>query len=144
MFRSFSGFKAQCSDLTLVVVAEFNEWKVLVHGPGVAIMGGRLFDQTKARAQAEMIAESYLREVRQQEVSTAGLKWGPTITTTGWCSAEPRRRLRADSCAAPVSGIPEVRRARSGNSEPDGSVRLFWIPDTFQPVRDMVDGAVAL
>jgi hypothetical protein len=78
LFRSFSGFKAQCGYLTLVVVAEFNEWKVLVHGPGVAIMGARQFDQAKAKAHAEAIAESYLREFRKQDVSAAGLVWVPT------------------------------------------------------------------
>jgi hypothetical protein len=67
MFRSFSGSKAQYGDLTLVVVAEFNEWKVLLHGPGVAILGSRQFDAEKARTHAVEIAQAYLRERRGQE-----------------------------------------------------------------------------
>lgn len=79
MFRAFSGSKARYGDLTLVVVAEFNEWKVLVHGPDVAIMGARHFDEAKARAHAAMLAESYLREVRHLDISPGtDLTWVPT------------------------------------------------------------------
>jgi hypothetical protein len=79
MFRSFSGSRAQYGDLTLLVVAEFNEWKVLVHGPGVAILGIRQFDGAKARAHAVEIAEAYLRERRGQEPPPADdVVWTPT------------------------------------------------------------------
>jgi hypothetical protein len=67
MFRSFSGFKAQYQDLTLVVVSEFNEWKVVVRGPGVLIQGERQFDPTKAKQHALAIAQCYLREEEHQE-----------------------------------------------------------------------------
>ena len=33
MFRSMSGFKAHYHYLTLLVISEFNEWRVLVYGP---------------------------------------------------------------------------------------------------------------
>ena len=79
MFRSFSGYKAQYDGLTLVVVAEFNEWKVLVHGPGVAILGARQFDGSKAKDHAAAIAEAYVRQRRGQEPpSIAELAWMPT------------------------------------------------------------------
>jgi hypothetical protein len=79
MFRSFTGCKAQYGDLTLVVVAEFNEWKVLVHGPAVAILGARQFDEGKARAHAAEIAETYFRERRKQEAPPAAdLVWTKT------------------------------------------------------------------
>jgi hypothetical protein len=79
MFRSFSGFRAEYGDLTLLVVAEFNEWKVLVHGPGVAIMGVRHFDAAKAKAHAVEIAEAYIRERRGQEPPPAeSVVWSGT------------------------------------------------------------------
>src|SRR5438067_2046347 len=34
MLRSMCGFKAQYDDLTLLVISEFNEWKVLLYAPG--------------------------------------------------------------------------------------------------------------
>jgi hypothetical protein len=79
MFRSFSGSKALYSGLTLVVVAEFNEWKVLVHGPGVAIIGARQFDSAKARAHAVEIAETYIRDLRGQDPPpVADIVWNAT------------------------------------------------------------------
>jgi hypothetical protein len=95
MFRSFSGCKAQCGDLTLVVVAEFNEWKVLVHGPGVAILGARQFDEAKARAHAAEIAESYLRERRSQE--------SPAAKDLVWTKTDQDDWLVWHGSAAPVS-----------------------------------------
>ena len=39
MFRSMSGFKAQYHYLTLLVISEFNEWRVLLYSPSTTIHG---------------------------------------------------------------------------------------------------------
>jgi hypothetical protein len=79
MFTSFSGYKSSYQDLTLVVVSEFNEWKVLAYAPGVTIHGTRQFTEAKAKEHAKSIAEIYVREHRHEEVPPgAELQWQPT------------------------------------------------------------------
>lgn len=79
MYRSLSGVKAQCQSLTLVAVSEFDEWKVLVYGPGVTIHGSRQFGEAKAKEHAFELAQNYIREIKQQEPpEPASVEWGPT------------------------------------------------------------------
>ncbi len=79
MFRSFSGSKARYQDLTLLVVSEFNEWKVLVYGPGVTIHGTRQFAEPKAREHAAQIAKTYYQEVLHTPPPGNGEpEWVPT------------------------------------------------------------------
>ena len=49
MFRSMSGFKAQYHYLTLLVISEFNDWRVLLYGPSMTIHGSRQFSEAKPR-----------------------------------------------------------------------------------------------
>jgi hypothetical protein len=79
MFRSLAGFKARYDDLTLLVVSEFDEWKVLVFGPGVTLHGHRQFGEAKAKDHAAGLVRTYLKEVRQEELPEApALEWTPT------------------------------------------------------------------
>lgn len=78
MFNSFSGFKTQCEGLTLLVVSEFNEWKVLAYAPGITIHGTRQFSEAKAKDHAAALAASYVRERLQSDAPVAPLTWEPT------------------------------------------------------------------
>ena len=69
MLRSMSGFKSQYHNLTIMAISEFNEWRVLVHGPGVVIHGARQFTEEKAKEHALAVAQRYLAEHRQENVS---------------------------------------------------------------------------
>ena len=55
MFRSLSGYKSNYHYLKLLVVSDFDEWKVLVEGPGVTIQGSRQFTPAKAQDHAVSI-----------------------------------------------------------------------------------------
>jgi hypothetical protein len=66
MFRPLAGFKAQYHDLTMVVVSEFDEWRVVVHSPTVVLQGQRQFNVAKAKDHALTLAKSYLAEIRQE------------------------------------------------------------------------------
>ena len=79
MFRTFSGFRAQFHDLTLVVVSEFNEWKVLVYAPGVTIHGKPNFSEEKAKESALMMAWTYLHDQKHEDIpAPAGVEWSPS------------------------------------------------------------------
>ena len=79
MFRSFNGFKFDYHGLTLLVVAEFNEWKVLVYGHGVTIHGTRQFEEAKAKEHALAIAESYaLKDNPDAAPPASEPGWQPT------------------------------------------------------------------
>lgn len=81
MFRSFTGSKAQYHDLTLLVISEFNEWKVLAYAPGVTIHGQRQFAEDKAKEHAAAIAKSYYDDFKH-----AGL---PQVTELLWTQTTP-------------------------------------------------------
>ena len=79
VYRSLSGVKAQYQSLTLVAVSEFDEWKVLVYGPGVTIHGSRQFGEIKAKAHAIDMAQHYIREVLHEEPPDPSVvEWSPT------------------------------------------------------------------
>jgi hypothetical protein len=78
MFRSFSGFRTQYDGLTLLVVSEFDEWKVLGYGPGVTIHGARQFSEAKAKEHAVLIAQTYLRDLRGEVADPGEVRWEPT------------------------------------------------------------------
>lgn len=78
MFRSMSGSKARYHYLTLFVISEFNEWRVLLQGPETVIQGTRQFSEESARRHAVDIARSYIREQRHEDLPDApALEWGP-------------------------------------------------------------------
>lgn len=81
MFRPFSGFKAHYEDLTLLIVSSFDEWQVLIYGPGVTIHGKRQLGVDKAKEHAAAITASFLRDVRNQEV--------PAMPELEWASTDP-------------------------------------------------------
>src|ERR1700687_4420284 len=68
MFRSMAGFKTQYHYLTLMVISEFNEWRVLLHSPTTAIHGTRQFSDAKAKEHAVAIAQKYIHEYKQEEL----------------------------------------------------------------------------
>ena len=78
MFRSFSGAKSQLANLTLLVVSEFDQWSVLVYGPGVTIHGNRQFAEIKAKEHALTLARQYLRERKHTEEEPPSTDWVPT------------------------------------------------------------------
>ncbi len=79
MFRPLTGFKAQFQDLTLMVVSEFDEWRVIVYSPVVILQGSRQYTSAKAKDHAALLAKTYLSEVKQETVGDAqDLDWQPT------------------------------------------------------------------
>jgi hypothetical protein len=71
MFRSLTGYKADYQDLTMLVVSEFNEWKVLVHGPHTIIHGTRQFSEAKAKEHAMTVARSFVHDRQHEELPEA-------------------------------------------------------------------------
>jgi hypothetical protein len=79
MFRSMAGFKTQYHYLTLMVISEFNEWRVLLHSPTTAIHGTRQFSDAKAKEHAVAIAQKYIHEYKQEELPVlTDIEWVPT------------------------------------------------------------------
>jgi hypothetical protein len=68
MFRSLSGYKAEYHELTLLVVSEFNEWKVLLHCPQTVIHGTRQFTEAKAKEHAMAVARSYVQDRKHESL----------------------------------------------------------------------------
>jgi hypothetical protein len=68
MFRSMPGSKAQYHYLTLFVISEFNEWRVLLQGPDTVIQGTRQFTEENARRHAVDVARSYIHDQRHEDL----------------------------------------------------------------------------
>lgn len=81
MFRSLSGFKAKYHYLDLMVAADFDEWRVMVRGPGVCIHGARQFGEAKAKEHARACAIDFLKTVTQEEL--------PLLEQLDWQRLEP-------------------------------------------------------
>jgi hypothetical protein len=86
MFRPLPGFKAQYHDLTLLVASDFDEWRVLIAGPGCTIIGARQFSEAKAKDHARAVAESYVRDERHEDAAAIPQpEWAP-IEKGEWLS----------------------------------------------------------
>ena len=88
MFRSMSGVKAHYRDLTLLVISEFNEWKVIVQSPHSTIHGTRQFSEAKAKEHALAVAQAYLQDRRHEDLPDAAeLTWEPAAAddVLVWC-----------------------------------------------------------
>lgn len=68
MFRSMSGSKAQYHYLTMFVISEFNEWRVLLYGPDGVIQGTRQFSEENARRHAVEVAHSYIHDQKHDDL----------------------------------------------------------------------------
>jgi hypothetical protein len=78
MFRALTGYKARYHYLTLLVAADFNEWKVMLLGPGVTIQGTRQFTEEKAKEHARAVAQSFLAEEKHEDLpAPPQLDWTP-------------------------------------------------------------------
>lgn len=83
MFRSMSGSKAQYHYLTLFVISEFNEWRVLLQGPDTVIQGTRQFSEESARRHALDVARSYIHEQRHEDLpDPPPPEWAPVAGDT--------------------------------------------------------------
>jgi hypothetical protein len=84
MFRSMSGSRASYHELTLLVISEFNEWKVMLFGPGTTIQGTRQFNEANAKAHALEVARRYCHEYKPNgQPELASVDWTPT-TRDDW------------------------------------------------------------
>jgi hypothetical protein len=89
MFRVASGFKTKYHYLTLLVASDFDEWKIVIHGPGVCIHGGRQFTEAKAKDHARACATSYIHEEKKEELpQLAELDWQP-LAPGEWLNWRP-------------------------------------------------------
>jgi len=89
MFRNAEGYKAAFHGFTLVVAADFDEWRILLQGPDLIIHGGRQFTGPKAKEHAIRMAESYIQE--QQGASPPDpqeVKWVP-LSDGSWLNWRP-------------------------------------------------------
>ncbi len=79
MLRTISGFKAHYHTLTMVVVREFDEWKVLLYGPDATIHGTRQFAEAKAKDHALNLARDYVHERQHENLPVLeSVDWAPT------------------------------------------------------------------
>ena len=79
MLRSLAGFKAQYEELTMLVVSEFDEWRVVVHSPAVVLQGQRQYGEVKAKEHAVALVKQYIQEARQANpVELTPPDWQPT------------------------------------------------------------------
>lgn len=83
MLSSFSGFKAHYAGFTVLVVSEFNEWRMLAYAPGVTLHGPRQFSEIKAKENARLLVDKYVREKRGEEPPSGEIEWEPT-TSEDW------------------------------------------------------------
>ena len=81
MFRPLSGFKAQYHYFTLVVSADFDEWRVLAMGPGFTVQGQRQFSEARAKEHARQAAAAYIREQKKEDL--------PVIEQPEWTPLAP-------------------------------------------------------
>jgi hypothetical protein len=89
MFRQAAGFKAQYQSLTLLVAADFDEWRILLQGPGVVVHGMRQFNEAKAKEHARLMADSYLVEQRHESPDpVTDLEWKP-LDAGEWLNWRP-------------------------------------------------------
>lgn len=77
MFRALNGLKAPYHYLTLVVASDFDEYRVLIQGPGVTIQGTRQFTEAKAKAHARDIAADYLSNQKKENLPLLEPDWAP-------------------------------------------------------------------
>ena len=82
MFRQATGYKAQCADLAVLIGADFDEWRIILQGPGILIHGGRQLSEAKAKECARRILE----EVRR--TPPPDLEWAP-LTPGEWMNWHP-------------------------------------------------------
>lgn len=79
MFRPLAGFKAQYHGLTLIVVSEFDEWRVVAFSPETVMQGQRQYNANKAKDHAVALAKTYLTEVRHEPAENGQeIDWQPT------------------------------------------------------------------
>jgi hypothetical protein len=67
----------------MLVVSEFDEWRVVVHSPTVVLQGQRQFREAKAKEHAFSLVKQYLQE-RDHDSSPPDLpepQWQPTGPT---------------------------------------------------------------
>lgn len=89
MFRQAAGFKAQYHYFTLLVAADFDEWRILLQGPGVVVQGVRQFSEAKAKEHARLMADSYLQEQKQESpVPSQDIEWTP-LAPGEWLNWRP-------------------------------------------------------
>jgi hypothetical protein len=79
MFVSLRGFKAPYHYLTLLVVSEFNEWKVMLRTPEVTIHGARQFSEAKAKDHALVLARDFIHRHKGEDLPVLeAMEWVPT------------------------------------------------------------------
>jgi len=78
MFRTAEAYKAEFRDLTLVVAADFDEWRIFLQGPDLIIHGGRQFTGKKAKEHAIRMAEDYVQnQLGQPSSGDNAVEWAP-------------------------------------------------------------------
>ena len=89
MFRALTGFKAQCDDdVVMLVAADFDEYRVLLQAHGAIVQGRRQFTEAKAKEHACAMAASYLKEKCGDKPFPASLEWAP-FGSGDWLSWNP-------------------------------------------------------
>jgi len=89
VFRTATGFKAQYHHLTLLVAADFDEWKVVLEGPGIMIHGCRQFTEGKAKDHALVVARGYFAEAAQERLpDPQAVEWAP-LAAGEWLNWRP-------------------------------------------------------
>ncbi len=89
MFRTATGFKAQYHHLTMLVAADFDEWRVVLEGPGIMIHGCRQFTEGKAKDHALTVARDYFAAAsEEQPAESEPVEWAP-LAAGEWLNWRP-------------------------------------------------------
>ena len=89
MFRPLRGFKSKYHYFTLVVSADFDEWRVLAIAPGFTVQGQRQFSETKAKDHAKQVATAYIRDEKKEDLpALEEIEWTP-LATGEWMDYRP-------------------------------------------------------
>lgn len=89
MFRKAEAYQARFNDLTLLVAADFDEWRVFLRGPDIIVHGGRQFNGAKAKEHAVRVAEDYFKEIKGEAPEIpANLAW-TEVGDGGWLNWRP-------------------------------------------------------
>jgi hypothetical protein len=74
-----SGYRATYHHLTLFVVSEFEEWRVLLLDSNTTIQGTRQFSEDKAKEHAVAIARQFVHDYKHEDLPVLDeVQWRPT------------------------------------------------------------------
>jgi hypothetical protein len=110
MFRPSPGFTAQYHGMTLLVVLDFDQWRIFLQGPGVIIDGGCQNDKADAKAVACRIADQYISKQGRDAAM-------PPFALVEWTPLESHAFLVWQAQGQPCGSSREVAKLAAQKGE---------------------------